>query len=176
MAADRTGGAKSSGFRIGPHWRDGIDAYLRDLQKLSYMNPPEAPGTGQTREQLAAQARANAALAVQHKAWNVFGGGPFWFHDQVNTDGPWDYKNNGNKAYEDFGNYKYGYTGAAAGFPAGILLRQAGLQQILRRNSLPEFGNPGNGLFGGSGSFGDDPKDQEMIIRGASDWRNGNGR
>ena len=53
-----------------------------------------------------------------------------WFYNQVKNKGPWDYKQRGSE-YEDFGNFNYGATGAAAGIPDQILLRAAGWAQQL---------------------------------------------
>lgn len=47
-----------------------------------------------------------------------------------------------------------------------MLLREAGRAQIAAGTSKSEWGTPGYYIFGGSGSFGDDPKDQTMIREG----------
>lgn len=99
----------------------------------------------------------------------------FWFRSQVQNNGPWDYKQY-NRGYQDFGNYNYGRAGAAMGLTTDFLLGQAGRAQQAAGTSRPEWGSPGflgySGL-GGTGSYGDDPRDQEMIRRGISDQRNG---
>ncbi len=130
---------------------------------------PLAPDTDKTHDELMDMARANGETAASHK-WHLVK--LFWFRSQVRNGGPWDYKQL-DPGFEDFGNYNYGYTGTALGLPSGFLLRQAGRAQKSAGTSLPEWGNPGPlGLFGGSGSFGDDPHDQIMIRRGISDRKN----
>lgn len=90
-----------------------------------------------------------------------------WFRDQVNNKGPWDYKQKG-KEYQDFGNFNYGATGLALGFDEKTLLREAGRAQQAAGTSKEEWGEPGYRLdpWGGSGSYGDDPDDQEQIKNG----------
>jgi RHS repeat-associated protein len=92
---------------------------------------------------------------------------PLWFRDKVKNKGPWDYKQQGSQ-YEDFGNYNYGATGCAFGFPLGILLQEAGRAQTEAGTSRPEWGSPGTRgcPSTGTGSYGDDPEDQEQIKRG----------
>ena len=60
-----------------------------------------------------------------------------WFHDQVQTGGPWDYKqwglhypppsgsSFGTYQYDNFGNFNYGATAAAMGAPLWFALRKA---------------------------------------------------
>ncbi|MFZ6181185.1 PAAR-like protein [Nannocystis pusilla] len=86
-----------------------------------------------------------------------------WFYRQVRKGGPWDYKQRG-KQYEDFGNYHYGATGAALGIPPQVLRRMAGWAQKRADTSEPEYGEPTDSC--GNSSFGDDPRDQEMIDAG----------
>ena len=141
-------------------------------QNKKCYGPPAAPGTGSTRSELAAQARNNAAQAAS-RYWSPLN--IFWFRSQVQNKGPWDYKQY-NRGYQDFGNYNYGRTGAAMGLATDFLLGQAGRAQQAAGTSKPEWGNPGflgYGGLGGTGSYGDDPRDQEMIRRGISDQRNG---
>ena len=71
-----------------------------------------------------------------------------WFAIKVYATGEWDYKKN-NYAYEDFGNFNYGATGRAAGISRVLLRLMAGAI-----HTVTNF------------SFGDDPRDQEMIIQG----------
>ena len=85
---------------------------------------------------------------------------PFWFYGQVRNRGPWDYKQRG-REFEDFGNFNYGATATAFGFPLQVTKRMAGYAQIRAKNSRPEFGKPW-----GSAPYGDDPKDQAMIDAG----------
>ncbi|MDC0669152.1 PAAR-like protein [Nannocystis radixulma] len=86
-----------------------------------------------------------------------------WFYEQVKNGGPWDYKQRGAQ-YEDFGNYNYGATGQALGIPSQVLRRMAGWAQKRAGTSRPEWGKPTD--LCGDGSFGDDPRDQEMIDAG----------
>ena len=85
---------------------------------------------------------------------------PFWFYNQVNTGGPWDFKQRGSQ-YENFGNFHYGAVGTTFGFSEEILLRAAGAVQIKDKTNKPEYGSP----LGGP-PYGDDPKDQAMIKAG----------
>lgn len=85
------------------------------------------------------------------------------FLAQVRTGAPWDYKQAGSR-YEDFGNFNFGATGAAAGFNRNLLLRGAGLVQIKSKTSSPEWGSPLNHSC--DQSYGDDPKDQAAIKAG----------
>ena len=73
--------------------------------------PPAAPGTGASSRDLMNQAHNNAAAAASRlfDPLNLF-----WFRSQVQNKGPWDYKQY-SRGFEDFGNYNYGYTGAAMG-------------------------------------------------------------
>ena len=93
---------------------------------------------------------------------------PWWFKDQVRNKGPWDYKQQG-KEYQNFGNFNYGATGSAFGFPKGTLCREAGRAQIAAGTSKSEWGDPSkrwNPFIWGSGSYGDDPVDQYWIKQG----------
>jgi len=51
-----------------------------------------------------------------------------WFYNQVKDQGPWDYKylTPDHKRYEAFGNFNYGATGAAAGYPLDTVWRVVG--------------------------------------------------
>ena len=92
---------------------------------------------------------------------------PAWFYNQVKNKGPWDYKQLGSQ-YEDFGNFNYGATALSHGFSERTALRMAGWAQQRAGTSRPEWGDPGNLLnpWGGTGTFGDDPRDQAMIKKG----------
>lgn len=166
--------------------RSGDDANVRNMtrvglfgarssslpQKLFCYGPPAAPGTGSTVTELAAQARSNAEQAAS-RYWNPFN--LLWFRSQVRNKGPWDYKQY-NRGYQDFGNYNYGYSGSAMGLATDFLLGQAGRAQQAAGTSNPQWGRPGVlgfGDLGGTGSYADDPRDQEMIKRGIADQRNG---
>ncbi len=100
--------------------------------------------------------------------------GPNWFHDQVTDWGPWDYKRR-HPDFEDFGNFHYGAVGSATGwFFDYTLLDEAGRNQLSKGNSKPEWGKPSpvRGLPFGTGSYGDDPRDQASIRAGIDFRRN----
>jgi len=63
--------------------------------------------------------------------------------------------------YQEFGNFNYGVTGAAAGIELQVLLRGAGWAQQRAGTSSPEWGNPL-----GFTPYGDDPADQVQIVAG----------
>ncbi len=94
-------------------------------------------------------------IDMARKCWN-----PIWFYDQVRNKGPWDYKQQGSQ-YEDFGNFNFGATGCAFGFPSEILLRGAGWAQQRAGTSKEEHGN-----WWDNPPYADDPKVQEMIQLG----------
>lgn len=85
---------------------------------------------------------------------------PKWYYDQVRNKGPWDYKQQGSQ-YQDFGNFNYGATGSAFGWPDTVLERMAGWAQQQAGTSKPEWNSPY-----GSAPYGDDPSDQEQIRNG----------
>jgi RHS repeat-associated protein len=97
---------------------------------------------------------------------------PWWYYDQVKNKGPWDYKQDG-QMYEDFGNFNFGATCKAFGFPEETCLREAGRGQRAAGTSRPDFGDPGSRLnpWGGTPPYGDDPADQAMIKRGMAACR-----
>jgi len=78
-----------------------------------------------------------------------------------------DFKQEG-KIYEDYGNFVYGAVGSALDIPVAILYRAAGWAQIRAQTSNPEWGSP----YSLSGSYGDEPKDQDMIECGIDYYRN----
>jgi hypothetical protein len=79
---------------------------------------------------------------------------------QVPNKGPWDYKQQGPE-FQAAGNFNYGATGSAMGFPDFVLLRMAGLAQKQAGTSKPSWGSP----FGFA-PYGDDPADQAQIAAG----------
>jgi hypothetical protein len=98
----------------------------------------------------------SAALAIPYGGTFAIGA---WV-GLVVEGGDWDYKKEGSQ-YEDFGNFNYGVTGTALGFPPDILLRGAGAVQKLTGTSKSEWGDPAR-----SPPYGDDPRDQEQIQAG----------
>lgn len=95
----------------------------------------------------------NINEADQH--WN-----PVWFYNQVRNGAAWDYKQQG-RLYEDFGNFNYGASGTALGFPADVLLRAAGAANQISDPSRQNLGKPW-----GDPPYGDDPNDQNQINNG----------
>ncbi|CAN5330227.1 hypothetical protein BH11CYA1_BH11CYA1_44230 [soil metagenome] len=86
-----------------------------------------------------------------------------WFYNKVKPGADWDYKVKGMQ-YEDFGNFNYGVTAAAAGIRLEVALREAGRAQTVKKK---EWGEPGNYYDrAGTGSYGDDPRDQLKIREG----------
>ena len=86
-----------------------------------------------------------------------------WLISQVYTGQPWDYKNTIAPQYANFGNFNFGYTAAVIGLPLDIALRGAGAYQefFQTQNYLPEFGH-----FYLTPPYGDDPMDEDYIVRG----------
>ncbi|TPM02115.1 polymorphic toxin type 44 domain-containing protein [Mesorhizobium sp. B2-3-10] len=85
--------------------------------------------------------------------------------------GDWDYKRNGHPEWEDAGNFNFGYIAAGLGIPEDAVLRFAGWYQQYYGAKNEKFGH----WYDASGSYGDDPHDQEMIKRGyrhheVADW------
>jgi type VI secretion system secreted protein VgrG len=103
---------------------------------------------------------------------------PRWFRDQVKKGGPWDYKQQG-RQYEPFGNFNYGATGIANGYPFDeeFLLRMAGAAQIKDGTSKPGWGDPAMSWLGlpyrsrGTPPYGDDPEDQKWIKFGVEYYK-----
>ena len=92
---------------------------------------------------------------VADRSWNL----P-WFYNQVRNRGPWDYKQRGRK-YEDFGNFNFGATASAFGLPNQVSQRGAGWA-----NRQADPGRTGLGSPWGRFPYGDDPYDQQQIIKG----------
>jgi hypothetical protein len=97
----------------------------------------------------------NKNMQQANDNWN-----PFWFYNQVRNNGPWDYKQSGRR-YEDFGNFNYGATGSAFGWPDSVLRRGAGYANQKADPTRRGLGSPLGGF-----PYGDDPKDQEQIDKG----------
>jgi RHS repeat-associated protein len=85
---------------------------------------------------------------------------PLWFYNQVRLKGPWDYKQQGGK-YEDFGNFNFGATGSAFGFPDSVLYRGAGWANQQADPTRTNLGSPWGGY-----PYGDTASDQEQIRKG----------
>jgi RHS repeat-associated protein len=86
--------------------------------------------------------------------WNI------WFYLKVRNGGDWDYKQQG-KQYQDFGNFNYGATGHAFGYPDAVLRRMAGWANQRASKDRKHLGSPT-----GPYPYGDDPQDQRMIDLG----------
>jgi type VI secretion system secreted protein VgrG len=122
---------------------DGVDA------------PPEVPPGVDLDEDI--------ALAETHARFDP--SAPSWFDDQRKAGGPWDHARLGPR-YAAFASFHYGVVGRAMGFPEGALLHQAGARRAKGADATPDWGDPGNGLSGGTYPYGADPRDQEMTRRG----------
>lgn len=96
-----------------------------------------------------------------------------WFTDKVTNDKEWNYKKKIPYG-EHVGNFNYGATGRAVlknvnkNIAEDILLRGAGWRQAQDGTSQEEWGDYLDSPFADS-SYGDDPRDQEMIKKGI-DW------
>lgn len=88
-----------------------------------------------------------------------------WFEEMTADGGRWDFRKKGSQ-YEDFASFHFGLVGKAMGFPEGVLLRRAGKATEARRGSDPSRGDPGNGLWGGTEPYGNDPRSYAMIKKG----------
>jgi hypothetical protein len=98
---------------------------------------------------------------------------PWAFRDAVKNKGKWDYKQQGSQ-YQNFGNFNYGATGRAFGFPFTdtFLKRKAGEAQIRAGTSLPEWQRT-NPRGYPMPPYGDDPADQSWIQQGIDYARGG---
>ena len=98
------------------------------------------------------------------------GGHPFQFF-MVLPHMPWDYKQQG--PYDDFGNFNFGATGAALGYPDSILLRGAGALKALERRLRHQPDPPDVGSPFGDPPYGNERDKQEMIRRGIEYFKHG---
>jgi len=97
-----------------------------------------------------------------------------WFESMVGNQQPWDYKwrdrqgaAEGNSIYEDFGNFNYGATGAAAGYSLSVLQHMAGwVQQTANEGTKPLTKLQARLGIGGTYPYGDQLKDAKQIERG----------
>ncbi|MFA0813730.1 RHS repeat-associated core domain-containing protein [Microbulbifer epialgicus] len=130
---------------VGPLPPDGY--YTSEMTQTKCGKVPSAPpGTN-----------INSNMQLADDKWD-----PFWFYDQVRNKGPWDYKQKGRK-YEDFGNFNFGATGSAFGFPQSVLQRGAGWANQKADPTRKNLGSPW-----GWYPYGDDPSDQEQIEKGSN--------
>ena len=90
---------------------------------------------------------------------------PVWFYEQVHQGGPMDYKQQDLKRYENFGNFNYGATGAAAGYPDYVLHTMAGAYQLMTGPKLSE------GIPFIKPPYGDQSTDYDRITQGADYYR-----
>jgi Bacterial toxin 44 len=119
---------------------------------------------------LASRVTQNARTAATHRQDDISVKAA-WFAFMVREGGPWDYKRNGNREYEKYGNYHYGYTGAAVGFSLDTLLRTGGGVQIV--TSIGPGGTrftPSQGTPLGGAPYGDQPEDGEQVRAGFNDY------
>jgi len=129
-----------------------------------------------------APAGANLAANIrsaQHQRWLIVAPSRLLvFYAMVHNHGPWDYKQTTvlndfgelvlPSPYEDFGNFNYGATGAAAGIQLPLLQRAAGWAQGRAGTSDPAWGH-----WFGSWPYGDDPSDEAQIIAGYQYYKGG---
>ena len=128
---------------IGPLPPEGY--YTSEMTQTRFGNiPPAPPG-----------ADININMWQANRSWD-----PKWFYGQVKNKGPWDYKQQDRK-YEDYGNFNFGATGTAFGIPEDILLRGAGAANQIADPTRKGLGGPL-----GEYPYGDDPDDQEQILKG----------
>jgi hypothetical protein len=128
---------------VGPLPKDGY--YTSEMTHTAFGRiPPAPPGVD-----------INMNMQQANNSIN-----PFWFYDQVHNNGPWDYKQSGDK-YQDFGNFHYGAVGRAFGWPDSILNRMAGWANQIADPLRQNLGSPWGGY-----PYGDDPDDQEQIRMG----------
>jgi hypothetical protein len=89
------------------------------------------------------------------------------FKQEVQTGGPWDYKDQVSgmrSAWINFGNFHYGFVGAGAGIPNGLLLWGAGLANWHDNpQNRPLYGSP---FDPNNPTHGDQPGDQAQIRAG----------
>ncbi|MGX9179127.1 polymorphic toxin type 44 domain-containing protein [Mesorhizobium sp. BHbdii] len=86
----------------------------------------------------------------------------------VRNSGFWNYKSTFGSQWENAGNFNFGYAFAAVGVPEEIALRGAGAYGTYFGQWDPSSGH----WFDLSGSFGDDPRDQEQIRNGYDYYKN----
>ncbi len=134
----------------------GINLYVYVLNNPLYYSDPYG---------LAPPKNIPPGVSIQNNISKASQMSPKQFYDAVRNKGTWDYKQGG-KQYQDFGNYNFGISGSAAGFPADALLRGAGWAQQRAKTSEPKWGNP----WGGP-PYGDDPADQDWIKEGIKDFK-----
>lgn len=94
-------------------------------------------------------------------------GDVFWFRRTIPNKGAWDYKQY--CQCEDFGNFNFGATGRAVGFPDEYLRQEAGIAQGKAGTNRSAFGSSGIRFlpWTAQGNNGDDPVDQFWIMQGA---------
>jgi type VI secretion system secreted protein VgrG len=88
-----------------------------------------------------------------------------WFAEKVCEGGEWDYSRLGPE-YEDFAAFHLGVVGRAAGFPAGVLARFSGKRRRERGAVHEDWGDPGNGLWGGKWPYGNELEHCQLINAG----------
>jgi type VI secretion system secreted protein VgrG len=140
----------------GPYVRINPDITSRGALSAAGVDaPPEVP-PGVDLDQ-------DIALAETHARFDP--AEPSWFDDQMKPGGRWDFSRLGER-YAAFASFHYGVVGRAAGFPEGALMHEAGARRAAKGDAPPDWGDPGNGLSGGTYPYGADPRDQEMTRKG----------
>ena len=105
-----------------------------------------------------------AGVDVDSNIFEARIGGPLFQFVMVLPSMPWDYKRQG--PYDDFGNFNFGATGAALGYPDQVLLRGAGALKVLERSAKNQPAPPGIGSPLGDYPHGNEPEKQQMIQAG----------
>ncbi len=111
----------------------------------------------------------DAEIATAEEQARFDANAPTWLSDRIRPGGEWDYERL-DPRYARYANFHLGVVGAAMGIPEGALMRLAGISRRDRGNSKSEWGDPGNGLTGGTYPYGADPADQEMVMLGRAHY------
>jgi hypothetical protein len=140
-----------------------VDRLRREAQKIA----DEIRSSGD----LGARAAAGAAAAQA----DLPGGSiDTWFDSMVALHNPWDYKwwdpegaAKGTSIYENFGNFNFGATGAAAGYRLSVLQHMAGFVQGEGSTGVKSATKVQARLgLGGRYPYGDQLKDAKQIEHG----------
>jgi len=141
----------------------GVSIY-QNIQRSESQRHPDGWFAGGAQGFLDLQSRKDT-----HTGWA-------WLYKQVKNGGTWDYKQlhtdrkpNEQSKYAPFGNFHYGVMANALNVPEQIGLRMAGWAQVRAGTWEPANGN----WWDLSGSFGDDPEDQQQIKDGYAYYRSG---
>jgi RHS repeat-associated protein len=127
--------------------------------------PPSPPGASVNNNiQATMQVGANSLVPTDGVDPQV---AAIWWISNVSPGGDWDYKRSGPE-YDQFGNFNYGATGAAAGIPESTLLWAAGVVKWAKMGGNDPWGSP----WGGA-PWGNEPDKQNDIANGYQYFENG---